>query len=208
MLGLQRRVRRVSRRRPELRSEAGGTSPTRRAVLAATAAALPVLLAACKGMQSLGTPPPPAPDVVALKSAIAAEQVLVGRYAATLAYLGPRLAAKGSPAARALNADLTAIAAEHQEHLTQLRSRLVEPAGLKPSAAPSPSPSPSVITGSPGSVVRQLEGAEQAASDYLLGQVTRVPPALAQLMASISASEATHVPFLTAAIQAYNGEHS
>jgi hypothetical protein len=43
-----------------------------------------------------------------------------------------------------------------------------------------------------------LEHAEQAASDRLIGQLAGLPPALAQLFASIAASEATHVPLLQA----------
>jgi hypothetical protein len=41
--------------------------------------------------------------------------------------------------------------------------------------------------------------AERAASDRLLSQVPEVPPELAQLFASISASEATHLIALHAA---------
>jgi hypothetical protein len=44
-----------------------------------------------------------------------------------------------------------------------------------------------------------LEEAEQAASDRLIGQLAALPPSLAQLFASIAASEATHVPYLQAA---------
>ncbi len=42
-------------------------------------------------------------------------------------------------------------------------------------------------------MLRQLELAEQAARDRLVGRC-ELPPALAQLFASIAASEATHVP--------------
>jgi hypothetical protein len=191
-----------------LRSEAGVTGLTRRSFLTASAAALPVLLAACKGVQSLGTPPPPARDIVLLQRAIADERLLAGQYAAAISYLRPRLPATASPAQAALYSGLTAVAAQHAEHLAQLRDRLVEPAGARTSAAASPPVSPAALTGSVSSVVGQLGQAEQAASDRLLGQVTQVPPALAQLFASICASEATHVPFLAAAVRAYDREHS
>jgi hypothetical protein len=50
----------------------------------------------------------------------------------------------------------------------------------------------------PREAISYLGAAEQAASDRLLGEVLQVPPSLAQLFASISASEATHVPVLAA----------
>ncbi len=58
----------------------GVQGPTRRALLAASAATLPVLLTACKGVQSLGTPPAPPRDIVLLRDAISAEQLMVARY--------------------------------------------------------------------------------------------------------------------------------
>jgi hypothetical protein len=166
-----------------LRSAAGDTGPTRRAVLTASAAALPLLLASCKGVQSLGTPPPPPRDIQLLQQAISAEQLMVARYTAAIQVV------TGSPSAGRLGDVL----AEHQQHLARLRSRLIEPAALTPSATPSPS---AAVTGREAAVLRQLELAEQAASDRLASDVTQLPAALAQLFASIAASEATHVPFL------------
>ena len=43
-----------------------------------------------------------------------------------------------------------------------------------------------------------LEQAEQAASDRLIGQLGGLPPSLAQLFASIAASDATHATALAA----------
>ncbi len=48
-------------------------------------------------------------------------------------------------------------------------------------------------------VLAGLERAEQAASDRLLRQLDGLPGSLAQLFASIAASEATHVPYLKSA---------
>ena len=168
---------------------------TRRAMLAG-AAMLPLFLAGCKGLQALGSPPQPAPDVGLLQAATAAEELMVARYQAALRRL---------PIAPEVT--LRALLAEHQQHLSQLRARLIsgspQAAGAATSSAPpagrrSPAPGPSVPA-EPGQLATYLAGAEQAASDYLLRQLLAAPPALAQLLASISASEATHVPVLQAA---------
>jgi hypothetical protein len=174
---------------------------SRRSLLAASAAAaggaLPLLLTACKGIQALGTPPPPAPDIVALRSAIAAEEVIVARYTAVVRQFG----SSGGGATPALNAAQTVLA-EHGQHLVQLKSRLIQPPGSTPSPSPSPrasaTPSGSVPT-SLAAALTDLAQAEQTASDRLIGQLEVLPASLAQLFASIAASEATHVPFLQAA---------
>jgi len=159
--------------------------PSRRALIAA-AAALPLLAAGCRGTDALGTPPRPAPDVGRLRSAIEAEELMVARYRAALRLLGGGTAA----------ATLGTVLAEHSDHLRQLRARLVQgsprAAGSRPVSRP---PAPS-LPSSPRQVIGYLSRAELTASNQLLGQVTRVPPELAQLMASIAASEATHVPLL------------
>jgi hypothetical protein len=168
------------------------TGLSRRSLLAAASAALPVLLTGCKGVQALGTPPPPPRDIRVLRAAITAEELLVARYAAAL----PRLPASSG----ALLAAVRTVQAQHAAHLAQLRSRLIEPAG-----APTPAPprAPAVAAGSnPSSVLAALEQAEQAASNRLIEQLAVLPPALAQLFASIAASEATHVPYLQQATAA------
>ncbi len=168
-----------------------GSGPPRRVVLGAAAAALPLLVSACRGVQVLGAPPPPAADVRALTAAISAEQLMVARYRAAVAL--PEVAGT-----RALTA-MASVLTEHQDHLAQLKSRLVEPAT---GASPSPSvtaTTPALPTGGLNSTLRFLEGAEQSASDRLMTYLPAVPPALAQLIASIAASEATHAPFLKAA---------
>jgi hypothetical protein len=55
------------------------------------------------------------------------------------------------------------------------------------------------VAGGPRQAISDLVRAEQAASDRLLSLVPLVPPSLAQLLASVSASEATHVPVLQSA---------
>ena len=168
---------------------------SRRALLVATAGGVPfaALLTACQGVQALGTPPPPPHDVRVLAASITAEEHLVATCSAALAQLPPGATA-------ALGAVRT-VRAEHVAHLAQLKSRLIEP--TTPTPAPSSSaPGPPAPQGSVASVLGALEQAEQAASDRLIGQLAGLPPALAQLFASIAASEATHVPFFQQAGQA------
>jgi hypothetical protein len=164
--------------------------PTRRAVVAA-AATLPLLIAGCKGTQALGTPPGPAPDVARLRGAIRAEQDLVASYQAMLGRAG---AGPGHE-----HALLAALLTEHQEHLRQLRGRLIPGSPRAAGSAPLPRPQAAALSADPRRALSELLRAERAASDNLLSQVPEVPSALAQLFASISASEATHVAALHAA---------
>jgi hypothetical protein len=156
-------------------------------VLAASAAAVPLLVSACRGVQVLGTPPPVAADVRLLHSAIATERLMVDRYRAAIAQAG----SAGHPVVTVL----TPVLAEHEQHLAQLTARLVVPSGSTSRLPPAAAASPPLPTGL-AAVLEVLETAEQDASDALASQLLGVPPSLAQLMASISASEATHVPLL------------
>lgn len=158
---------------------------TRRALLAA--AGLPFLLSACRGVQVLGSPPPPPLDVRALRAAIAAEEHLVRTYEAV-----------SQPGTAPQTAVLAAVLAEHRQHLMQLKSRLKESAA-QASAAASATHAFAVGTGGLLPTLAQLEQTEAAASDRLIGQLAGLPPSLAQLFASIAASEATHVPLLRSA---------
>jgi hypothetical protein len=207
----------------EVTGDGGSPGPSRRALLAGAAASLPLLLTACKGVQALGTPPPPARDIRVLAAAIAAEEAMVARYATALRQLtagggtgGAGGGAAGGPAGAgaAAVAAVAAVRAEHVAHLAQLRSRLIHPPALTsspgPSVAATASASPSAGAGAGAGtgarasrklVLSELEQAEQTASDRLIGQLDGLPPALAQLFASIAASEATHVPYLRAAGQ-------
>ena len=169
--------------------------PTRRVVLAASAA-LPLLVAGCRGTQVLGAPPQLSAAVRQLRAAIAGEQYLVASYQHVLALLTDGRAAAGSgPAARAT---LAGLLAEHQDHLRQLRDRLIPGSPQAAGAGPVPTPSVTGLPAAPHPAISYLGTAEQAASDRLLSGVLQVPPSLAQLFASISASEATHVPVLAA----------
>jgi hypothetical protein len=161
---------------------------TRRRVLAAAAAALPVMAAGCKGIMALGTPPKAAPDVTVATDAIAVEAQLIARYGKVLA-ANPGLAHTLRP-----------LLAQHHEHLTRLRARLIVPVG----GQPLPTPRATVrhtaaVPGSPAAALGYLRDAEDAASEALLVHLATAPPSLAQLLASISASEATHALILGSA---------
>jgi hypothetical protein len=181
--------------RAELGTSQVAAEPTRRLVLAAAAGSL--TLAGCTGVKVLGPVPKPGADVVALERAIAAEELMVARYASVLSPLrGFGVTGKHSEnAIRRALAVITAIHGEHEAHLAQLRSRLVLPprrATAKPRPTPTPPPFPTGLH----NILAQLAAAETAASDRLIGWVPGAPPALAQLMASIAASEAAHVVLL------------
>jgi hypothetical protein len=163
----------------------------RRRVLLASAAALPLLLgtAGCRssdvftGPDPLAGRPPLGHDVLTLQAVIAAEENMIDLY---------RLAISGdSGASRART--LRALLGQHQQHLVQLKARLIVPPGA--SASPSPSsasPSPRASTVS----VARLRAAERASAADLVRRLATAPPALAQLLASIAASDATHVTAL------------
>jgi hypothetical protein len=160
---------------------------TRRRVLAATAAALPLVIAGCKGLGALGTPPKPAADVAVTRDAITVESTLIARYSAVLA------------AVPSLAGELRPLLAQHHDHLARLRARLIIPRGAaQPSASPSetPSPRPAPVPGTPTRALADLRDAENTAAAALLAHLDAAPPSLAQLLASISASEATHALIL------------
>jgi hypothetical protein len=175
----------------------------RRRTLLASAAALPLLLATagCRssdvftGPDPLAGRPRPAPDVVTLAAVIAAEESLIGLYRTALA---------GDSAATARGHDLGALLAQHEQHLTRLRARLIQPPGTA-TAAPSPratavaSPGPSAkasATAPARVTIARLRTAERASAVGLVRRLATVEPALAQLFASIAASDATHVTVL------------
>jgi hypothetical protein len=157
----------------------------RRSVLAAAMMAVPLVAAGCKGVGALGTPPEPGPDVAMLRGAIGTEQALIARYRSAMA---------GSPG---LAGTLSPLLAQHREHLTRLTSMLIEPPGrsASPQATPSPASTPAPGSG-PAATLAALEAAESAAARSLAGRLALAPPALAQLMASIAASEASHALLL------------
>jgi hypothetical protein len=159
---------------------------TRRGVLAAVVS-LPLVATGCKGVGALGTPPRQQPDVTVVRDAIDGETLMISRYNAVLA------------AVPALAGSLGPLLQQHREHLARLRARLIEP----PTASP-PRHSPAVaasaagapVPGTPDAARAYLRHAEQAAAQALLGQLAAAPPSLAQLLASIAASEASHALLL------------
>ena len=160
-------------------------------MLLASAAALPLLLGAagCRsadvftGPDPLAGRPPLGHDVLTLQAVIAAEESMIDLY--QLAIGGD----SGTTRARTLRPLL----AQHQQHLVQLKARLIVPPGA--SASPSPSsasPSPRASTVS----ITRLRAAERASAADLVRRLATAPPALAQLLASIAASDATHATAL------------
>ena len=151
-------------------------------MLAASAAALPALLAtaSCRSSDLFTGPDPLAGrpalshDVITLQAVIAAEQAMIRLY---------RAAVDTSPGVGGLGGLL----AEHRQHLGKLQARLILPPG-SPTASPSASPAavPARVT------IARLRAAERASVADLLRRLVTVQPALAQLFASIAASDATH----------------
>jgi hypothetical protein len=163
----------------------------RRRVLLASAAALPLLLGAagCRssdvfsGPDPLAGRPPLGHDVLTLQAVIAAEENMIDLY--QLAISGD----SGTTRARTLRSLL----AQHQQHLVQLKARLIVPPGA--SASPSPSSASPSSRASTASITR-LRAAERASAADLVQRLATAPPALAQLLASIAASDATHATAL------------
>lgn len=155
----------------------------RRQLLAASATTLPMFLAvsACRRPEGLAAPPPLSADVRALFGAVSAERNLISLYTRTMA------------GHSALAPALELLLAEHWAHLAQLRSRIIEPPGKKiPDRVTSRPPIPATRA----AAVARLRVAEQAAVTSQLRRLAGAAPALAQLYASIAASEATHVTVL------------
>jgi hypothetical protein len=159
--------------------------PSRRLLIAA----MPVLLATAgcssadlfAGPDPLSGPPSLAPETVVLDAAITAEEHLIAQYRSVLA-------GRGADRTTTL---LTSLLSQHQDHLTKLTARRTVPPGYR--ASPSASPSAEAAA-----TVARLRAAEQASAAALTRRLTGVSPALAQLFASIAASDATHATALAA----------
>ena len=160
-------------------------------MLAASAAAVPALLAlaGCRSSDAFAGPDPlagrpsPAPDVITLQAVIAAEQTMIGLYQA---------AVDGNLAAGQASS-LEGLLAQHRQHLGLLRARLVVPPGAA-TASPSGAPGGAVA----GRVtIARLRAAERTSAADLVRRLVTVQPALAQLFASIAASDATHAAALS-----------
>ena len=155
-------------------------------MLAASATTLPLFaaLTACAGPDPLSGPPPLSVGVRVLLDAVTAEQNLIWIYNRTMASYS------------ALAPTLTALLAEHQAHLAQLRAMIVEPPGR---SVPRTVTSKPAVPGTQGAALALLRATEQSASTAQLRRLAGASPALAQLYASIAASEATHVAVLATA---------
>ena len=171
-------------------------------MLLASAAALPLLLttAGCRSSDAFTGPdplagrPPLGHDVLTLQAVIAAEESLIDLYRTALGG-GP---VDSGPSGPARARTLRPLLGQHEQHLAQLRAMLIVPQGT--SASPSPSgrtagSAPARVGPAPISVAR-LRAAERASAADLVQRLATVPPALAQLLASIAASDATHVTVL------------
>lgn len=161
---------------------------SRRQLLAASPA-LPLFLtlSGCKGPAVLSAPPTVSPQTQTLLHAVTAELNLIWIYnKAMAAYSG-------------LAATLAPLRAEHAAHLAQLRGRVIEPPGKQVPDTVTAKPS---VGATSDAVLAQLRTAEQAAVTAMMGRLNDAPPSLAQLYASIAASETTHVSVLSARIGA------
>ncbi|HEX5292172.1 MAG TPA: hypothetical protein VFX25_25165 [Streptosporangiaceae bacterium] len=169
----------------------------RRRVLLASAAALPLLLGAagCRSSDMFAGPdplagrPPLGHDVLTLQAVIAAEENMIDLY---------QLAISGDPGTTR-PPTLRSLLAQHQQHLVQLKARLILPRGVWGDGQ-----SPHARGGSGGGrpprgeavSIARLRAAERASAADLVWRLATAPPALAQLLASIAASDATHVTAL------------
>jgi hypothetical protein len=156
---------------------------SRRQLLAASPTTLPLILAlsACKGPAVLSGPPPASNQTQMLLHAVTAEQNLIWIYNKAIAGYS------------ALRPTLAPLLAEHQAHLAELTARVVEPPGKKVPGTVTARPA---LNATADGALLQLRAAEQAAAVRLLSRLGGAPPSLAQLYASIAASEATHVTTL------------
>ena len=160
-------------------------------MLLASATTLPLVLVTvgCRSSDVFAGPDPLAGrprlshDVVTLQAVIAAEENLVHLY---------RTAINGDSGAIRKRRDLEPLLAQHEQHLTRLRGHLVVPRGVPASATARPSPSSAPVR----PTIAGLRAAERASAVSLVQRLATVQPALAQLFASIAASDATHVAVL------------
>ena len=174
--------------------------PSRRLLITAVAAGS-LGLAGCKGITALGPVPALSASVLALERAIAAEEALAGRYQLALS----QLSSAGSPGAARRQRLLSAIHRDHQSHLRQLRAALVVPAGYAKSKLRTSQRSAPGLPGGASAALTALAADERAAAARLTGELLDAPPSLAQLLASIAASEAAHVVFLRRSWSARSG---
>ena len=142
---------------------------------------------ACQEPAALRKPPGLSASVRTLRASITAEQGLVDSYHDVIRRF-PQLSGR-----------LNSFLVQHEQHLAQLRGRLVVPPHVTMSPIPSPAASSLAAASarSPEDAIGRLVRAEQTAAAAQLGRLQGAPPALAQLLASIAASEATHAAALS-----------
>jgi hypothetical protein len=126
---------------------------------------------------------------VTLQAVIATEHNMIQLYRAAI----------GADQAAARAHGLEPLLAEHQQHLVRLQARLFVPPGAQ--ASPSPSAGAAGAAGAAGVArgrvtIARLRAAERASAAGLMQRLGPVGPALAQLFASIAASDVTHVTAL------------
>jgi hypothetical protein len=140
-------------------------------------------LSACAGPDPLAGPPPLSADVRVLLRAVTEEQNLIWIYKQTMASYS------------AVAPGLGVLLAEHQAHLAQLRAMIVEPPGK---TVPRTVTSKPAVPRTTAAAVALLRAAEQSAATAQLRRLAGASAPLAQLYASIAASEATHLTALSA----------
>ena len=160
---------------------------SRRQLLAASPTTLPLFLAlsGCQDLAVLTARTTVSPETQMLLHAAGAEQNLIWVYNEAMA------------AYSSLAPTLAPLRGEHEAHLAQLRARVIEPPGKQVPSAVTARPA---IGASQAAALAQLRAAEQAAVKTLMSRLNGASPSLAQLYASIAASEATHVSVLGARI--------
>ena len=151
------------------------------------ASPLLLILCGCDKPAVLSAPPVPSRQTQVLLDAATAEQNLVWLYD------------KASAAYPQLSPVLATLRAEHAAHLAQLRATVVEPPGKHVPTTVTQKPA---IGNTQRDALIQLRSAEQGAVTTLMGRLDGASPSLAQLYASIAASEATHVGVLSTRITA------
>ena len=166
--------------------------PTRRSVLAgALAAGAAAALSGCTtGADRPAGPRPPDPDVVLADQAAARERALLAAYDEATAR-APELADRLAP-----------LRAEHADHLAALGvpTAAATPPASGPTAGPAPEPEPAVaapaLPADPAGLLAALADLERRAAVDAGGTAVRSGRGLAVVLASIAASEASHVAAL------------
>ena len=164
-------------------------------MLLASAAALPLLLGAagCRssdvftGPDPLAGRPPLGHDVLTLQAVIAAEENMIDLYRTAISGDSGTDPGRGCSGRCWPSTSSTSCSSRPGSSC-----RLARPRRRPPSPGKSASPSPRAGTVS----IARLRAAERASAADLVRRLATAPPALAQLFASIAASDATHVTAL------------